>query len=155
MPSSMKQRAFSQKLVGPPHLRYYAAYRLAAWQPRGVLNDLLLDEIVAWVLGTEKVATVPFNRFVDLTQLTMIKVTINHIFTVAGDRRTKYAGPAPVKSAFFSDKLAGFGVARMYEALMEGSLVRARAFRKRAAAAAWLGVPVEVLELKDVPLEAD
>jgi hypothetical protein len=150
----MKQRTLSHKLIGLPHLRYYAAYRLAAWQPHGVLSDLVLDEIASWVLGTEKLATAPFNRFIDLTQLTRIKLTINHVFTVARERRTKYAGGAPVKSAFFCDKVVGFGVARMYEALMAGSPIRARAFRKRAAAAAWLGVPVEVLELKDVPLEA-
>ncbi|HMG06819.1 MAG TPA: hypothetical protein VK581_15280 [Chthoniobacterales bacterium] len=151
----MKQKVSSRKLIGPPHLRYYPVYRLAAWQPHGVLSDLLLDEIAAWILGTEKVARLPFNRFIDLSQLTLIRLTINHIFTVAGERRAKYAGQTPVKSAFFCDKVVGFGVARMYEALMAGSFIRARAFRKRAAAAAWLEVPVEVLELKDVPMEAD
>jgi hypothetical protein len=59
-----------------------------------------------------------------------------------------------VKSAFFCDKFVGFGMARMYEALMEGSSIDARAFRDRAEAAAFLGVPQQVLE--DIqPLQSD
>jgi hypothetical protein len=34
---------------------------------------------------------------------------------------------------------------------MKETLINARAFRDRATAAAWLGVPVEVLKLEDRP----
>jgi hypothetical protein len=33
----------------------------------------------------------------------------------------------------------------MYESLMEGAMIQVRAVRTRAAAAEWLGVPMDVL----------
>jgi len=50
----------------------------------------------------------------------------------------------------FHDWVA-FGIASMYESLMEDTLIEARAFRDLAAAAEWLAVPVDVLTLKDEP----
>ncbi len=57
----------------------------------------------------------------------------------------------PVKSALFSEDWIGFGIACMYEGLMKGTLIEARAFRDRAKAAVWLGVPAEILKLEDTP----
>jgi hypothetical protein len=39
----------------------------------------------------------------------------------------------------------------MYESLMKETLIDARAFRDRATAAVWLGVPGEILKLEDRP----
>jgi len=39
----------------------------------------------------------------------------------------------------------------MYEGLMKESPIDARAFRDRAKAAVWLGVPEEILKLEDRP----
>ena len=35
----------SRIIPGPTHLRQYPAHNLVAWQPQGVLDDQLLDEI--------------------------------------------------------------------------------------------------------------
>ena len=35
----------SRIIPGPAHLRQYPAHDLVAWQPQGVLDDQLLDEI--------------------------------------------------------------------------------------------------------------
>jgi hypothetical protein len=35
----------SMIIPGPAHLRQYPAHDLVAWQPQGVLDDRLLDEI--------------------------------------------------------------------------------------------------------------
>jgi hypothetical protein len=51
----------------------------------------------------------------------------------------------------FSDDWVGFGVALLYESLMKETLIDARAFRDRANAAVWLGVPAEILKLEDKP----
>ena len=51
-----------------------------------------------------------------------------------------------VRSAFFADTTVGFGIARLYEELMHGAAIQVRAFRDRAAAAEWLGVPVRLLQ---------
>jgi hypothetical protein len=106
-------RASPKATQDPPHLRYYPAHRLIGWQSHGVLDDSLLDEIVAWAVVAENTSPLPFNRFVDLTCLTRISLQIGHVFSIARKRREDYKGLAPVRAAFFSDKAVGFGVARL------------------------------------------
>ena len=56
-----------------------------------------------------------------------------------------------MKSALFSEDWITFGIAQLYEMLMKGTPIDARAFHDRAKAAAFLGVPAEVLKLEDKP----
>jgi hypothetical protein len=143
-------RAISKALPGPPFLRHYPAYRLVAWQPQGTLDDLMLDQIGEWLVDIEK-GSVPFKRFVDLSQLTNVAVRTRHVFEFARKRTEQFTGVEPVRTALFCDDWVGFGIARLYESLMENTLIEARAFRDLARAAEWLGIPVDVLTLKDEP----
>jgi hypothetical protein len=142
--------AISKNLPGPPFLRHYPAYELVAWQPQGTLDDLMLDEIAEWLLVIEKVAR-PFKRFVDFSRLTTVAVRTRHVFKFARKRREQFAGVAPVRTALFSDDWVSFGIACIYESLMEDTPIEARAFRERRWAADWLSVPVDILTLKDEP----
>ena len=137
-------------LPGPAHLWQYPGHNLIAWQPRGVLDDRLLDEIGEWLCTIEK-ASPPEKRFVDFSQLTEVAVRTNHLFEFARKRAEQFAGITPVKSALFSKDWVGFGIARMYESLMRGTPIDVRAFRDRVTAAIWLDVPAEVLNLEDKP----
>ena len=56
-----------------------------------------------------------------------------------------------MRTALYSDEWVGFGIARLYESLMEHTPIKARAFRDLAGAAEWLSVPAKVLTLKDEP----
>jgi hypothetical protein len=114
------------------------------------MHDRLLDEIGEWVCHIEKVL-VPFNRFVDFSRLTSVAVRTNHVFEFARKRVEQFAGVTPVKSALFSENWVGFGIALLYENLMEETPIDAQAFRDRAKAAVWLGVPAEILKLEDKP----
>jgi hypothetical protein len=87
----------------------------------------------------------PFDRYTDFTRLSAIRLKVGHAFQIAQRRRTGYAGAKPVRSAFYSDTVVGFGIARLYEALMEGGPILVRAFHSRAEAAEWLGVRSEIL----------
>jgi hypothetical protein len=126
-----------------PHTRYYPEWRLLTWHPRGLFDDALADKILGAVGSEEHVEEVPFHRYTDFSGLTHIRLKVGHVFDVAKLRR---GVSEPVKSAFFSDTTVGLGIARMYEALMEEAIIQVRAFRERAAAAEWLGVPLEVLQ---------
>jgi hypothetical protein len=137
-------------LPEPAHLWQYPAHDLVVWQPHGVLNDHLLDEIGEWICTIEK-ASVPEKRFVDFSRLTEVAIRTNHLFEFARKRAEQFAGITPVKSALFSKDWVGFGIARMYESLMRGTPIDARAFRDRVAAAIWLDVPAEILKLEDKP----
>ena len=137
-------------IPGPAHLRQYPAHDLVAWQPQGVLDDHLLDEIGEWLCDIEK-ACAPLKRFVDFSRLTSVAVRTKHVFAFARKRAEQYPGVTPVKSALFSKDWVGFGIARMYESLMKGTPIDARAFRDRVTAALWLDVPAEILNLEDKP----
>lgn len=140
----------SRIIPGPTPLRQYPAYDLVAWQPQGVLDDQLLDEIGEWLCHIEK-ASVPFKRFIDFSRLTSVAVRTTHVFAFARQRAAQFAGFTPVKSALFSEDWVCFGIAVMYENLMKGTPIDARAYRDRANAAIWLGVPGEILKLEDKP----
>lgn len=140
----------SKALPGPHDLRYYPAYKFVAWQPRGVLDDVLLEAIGEWLVAVEK-AFPPFKRYVDLSQLSSVAVRTRHVFRFAQKRAAEFASDEPIRSAIYCDDWVGFGIARLYESLMEHTMIKVRAFRERAGAAHWLGVPAEVLMLSDEP----
>ena len=130
------------------HLWQYPTHDLIAWQPQGVMDDRLLDGIGEWLCAIEETSP-PSKRFVDLSRLTMVAVRTSHVFKFARKRAEQFGGVTPVKSALFSEDWVGFGIARLYESLMKETLIDARAFRDRAKAAVWLGVPAEILKLDD------
>jgi len=132
--------------------RFHAGHRLVTWHPHGVLDDDLLDEIAHFTQTLEQIAEAPFDRYTDLSGLAEIHLSIGHVFDIAEERRDARSGLPLVKSALFCDKVIGFGMARMYEALMKGSAIDVRAFRDREIAAGWLGVPPEVLDYLDEPV---
>src|SRR6478736_701409 len=140
----------SKIIPGPADLLHYPAHNLVAWQPQGVLDDQLLDEIGEWLCHIEK-ASAPFKRFVDFSRLTSVAVRTKHVFAFARKRAKQFAGVTPVKSALFSDDWVSFGIALLYESLMKETPIEAQAFRDRAKAAVWLGVPAEILKLEDKP----
>ena len=129
---------------------YYPVHRLIAWQPQGTLDDLMLDQIADWLGDTEKVFP-PFKRFVDFSQLTSIAVRTRHVFEFARKRAEQFTGVEPVQTALFADDWVCHAIARLYESLMEDTLIEARAFKDLARAAEWLGIPVDVLTLKESP----
>ena len=139
----MNEQPLSALLKTFPHTRYYPEWQLLTWHPRGLFDDALADRLIEVIGSEERVEKVPFHRYADFSGLTHIRLKVGHVFDVAKLRR---GVSEPVKSAFFSDTTVGLGIARMYEALMEGAIIRVRAFRERAVAAEWLGVPVEILQ---------
>ena len=143
--------AISTSLPGPDFVRYYPVHRLIAWQPQGTLDDLMLDQIADWLGDTEKVFP-PFKRFVDFSQLTSVAVRTRHVFEFARKRAEQFPGVEPVQTALFADDWVCHAIARLYESLMEDTLIEARAFKDLARAAEWLGIPVDVLTLKDEPV---
>ncbi len=154
MPDNSELSPASKAVPGPAYLRRYPAHDLVAWQPQGVLDGDLIDEIGEWLCATEKTSA-QFKRFVDFSRLAEVAVRTSHVFTFARERAEQFPGRTAVKSALFSEDWIGFGMACMYEGLMKGTLIEARAFRDRAKAADWLGVPAEVLKLEDTPAALD
>lgn len=136
----------SSLLSAFPGVRFHPDFQLITWHPHGTLDDNLLDGIAAFIeMREHEVTAPPFHRYADLSGLTDIHLKIGHVFEVAYRRRRSVADLPTVKSAIFSDKIVGFGMARMYETLMEGAAVQVRAFRERQAVAEWLEVSSDLL----------
>ena len=140
----MKSPQLADFLKAFPSARYHSKERLLTWRPLGTFDDALADEVIALLELDETFENVPFHRYTDLSLLRDIRLKIGHVFEIVEHRRMV---GEPVRSAFFGDTVVGFGVARMYETLMEGAAIHVRAFRDRAATAEWLGVPVQLLQL--------
>lgn len=148
--SNSKAPTISRHISGPPFLRHYVTYDLVAWQPRGTLDDVMLDQIAQWLVTIEK-GVILLRRFIDFNELTGVAITTDHLFEFALKRAKEFPGKEAVRTALFCEEWVGFGIARMYESLMQETLIEARAFRDRNHAAEWLKIPGNVLELKDEP----
>jgi len=111
--------------------------------PRGVLNEAFADQVIKFIEMEESIQEAPFDRYVDLSGLTHIRIGIDHIIYTARRRRT---AKQPAKSALFADNPMSFGVAHPYELLMYDAMIEVRAFKERTAAAQWLEVPLKTLE---------
>ena len=78
-------------------------------------------------------------------------VRTSHVFKLRAGERSNSPESGPCELRCFSDDWVAFGIASVYESLMEDTLIEARAFRDLAGVAEWLAVPVDVLRLKDEP----
>jgi hypothetical protein len=123
---------------------------LLIWQPEGVFDEELGNRMLEFMEREERTGTQPFHRYADLTRITDIRLRFGHTFQVAERRKALYPGK-PVKAAIYCEWVVGYGLARMYEALMEGGPIEVRVFRERDAAAEWLGVPLSYLDLPEPP----
>src|SRR5262249_36872777 len=92
-----------------------------------------------------------FKRFIDLSQLTEVAISTDHLFEFARNRAKQFPGKTPVRAALFCERWVGFTIAHLYASLMENTLIQACAFRDRSGAAEWLNIPVDVLALEDEP----
>jgi hypothetical protein len=127
-----------------PGTRYYSRLKLTTWHPRGILDEALAEKIVAFIEWEEYIQDAPFDRYTDLSGITEVRTTVEHVIETA--RRRRFVRE-PVKSAFFADNPGTLEVAQMYERLMKDAImIQVRVFSDREAAAGWLGVPPNILE---------
>ena len=129
-----------------PYTRWHPEVRLLAWHPRGILDDELAESALTFIETEERIADGPFDRYVDFSGLTDIRLAFGHTFEIAERRMAAYAGREPVKSAVFCNWIIGQGVARLYAELTKGGLIDVRVFHTRDGAAEWLGVTVDILQ---------
>ena len=138
------QESSPPQLTSFPRVLYYPRIRLLTWHPVGVLDDGLLHRAADFLEAEEAKASEAFNRYVDLNGVTELRIRFGDTLELTERRRASYSGPR-VQSAIFCSRPVGFGVARMYASLMQGSAIEAQAFGERGGAALWLGVPLESL----------
>ena len=129
----------------PAHVLFRKDLSLMLWKPHGILNELLVNEIVAFIDVAEERASKPFNRFADLSALDMVDLNFKLVFHIALHRRRASVPRSPVKSAFYVTSLATAHYAKLHAMLTDYSTLDVALFTERESAAKWLSVPVEVL----------
>jgi len=133
----------------PPHLLFRKELSLVVWKPHGILNEAIVNEIVAFIETAERRALKPFNRFTDLSApaLDMVDLNFNFVFQIALFRRISAGPKPPVKSAFYVTSPAASHYAKLHAMLTDYSPLDVSVHTDLAAAAGWLGVPVEALTI--------
>jgi hypothetical protein len=134
-----------KQLKLPAHVLFRKDLSLILWKPRGVLDQSTVNEIVEFIEAVEKRSSKPFNRFNDLSALDAVDLNFDFVFHVALGRRLSAAPKPAVKSAFYVASEVTTHYAKLHAVLTDYSPLHVALFTDRAAAAEWLGVPLEAL----------
>src|SRR5258705_13774653 len=117
------------------------------WKRHGVRDQELVNGIVAFVQAAEHRSQKPFNRFADLSALDAVDLNFRFVFHIALHRRLAFDSHPPVKTAFYVTSPDAAHYAKLHAMLTDHSPLHVSLFTERAAAAKWLGVPVEALRM--------
>ena len=120
---------------------------LFIWQPRGVLDEPHVEQIIAKLEEIEDEADHPFDRYSDLSKLDAVEVSYAYVFRVSLYRRALYLNRTPVKSAMYVVNLETAEIALTHAKLTLESPLRVRVFNRKGVAARWLGVSDADLEV--------
>ena len=129
----------------PAHVLFRKELSLILWKPHGILDQPLVNEIIAFIETAERRASKPFNRFSDLSDLDMVDLNFKFVFHIALGRRISAAPKPAVKSAFYVTSPSTAHYIKLHAMLTDYSPLDVSLFTDRAAAAKWLGVPEEAL----------
>ena len=132
----------------PAHVLFRKELSLILWKPHGVLNEAVVNKVVAFVDTAEARAGAPFNRFVDLSALDAVDLNFRFVFEIALHRRLTHAPLPPVKAAFYVTSQETTHYAKLHEMLTDYSSLDVDLFTELEAAAKWLEVPVRALMLQ-------
>lgn len=132
----------------PPNVHFNEALGLFLWRPRLIVNEGVVNKVIAFLGAKESMSDKPFSRFSDTTRVDAIDLNFRYIFHVALFRRLSYAGRPPVKSAILVRNEALARYSKMHALLTRGSPLKVKIFEEREVAAKWLGVPLDSLKPK-------
>jgi hypothetical protein len=130
----------------PPDVYFRSEGNLLLWKPRGVLNERIVNQIIAFVRDEEAKSDANKLRFIDSSELTAVDLNFRYVFHVALYRRMSRIGRPTIKSAFYVEDPAFEHYFKLHALLTDHSPLQVRLFKEREDAAKWLNVPVESLQ---------
>src|SRR4030095_5091351 len=99
--SELQIRKPMSDLKFPAHVLFRKELSLMVWKPHGILDQALVNEIVAFVEAAEERAQKPFKRFVTLSALHAVDLNFMFVFHIALHRRLAFDSHPPIKTAFY------------------------------------------------------
>ena len=136
-----------KKIKLPRDVLFHHDLRLMVFRPTGIVTEKVVDRIVAFLEEAEQHAAKPFNRYSDLSQLKAIELDYRYVLRVALHRRSTYAKYPPVKSAFYVTNDEAAQIVEIHATVCDYSPLQVVMFRQLEAAADWLGVTVDDLQM--------
>jgi hypothetical protein len=132
----------------PKNTRCIREANLLLWRPRGTLNEAVVDRILVFLAEQESKFGRPFNRFTDMSAVEEVDLSFKYIFHIALYRRLSRLGRAPVRSAFLVTNPEVARYIKLHALVTDYSPLKVAMFKERKAAAKWLGVDVELLQIE-------
>ena len=129
----------------PADVTFIEDASLFIWRPHSVLNQAVVNEILAFVGDQEGKFGRSFNRFTDMSALDAVDLTFKYVFHVALFRRLSRRGREMVKSAFLVTDPEIAHYIKLHAIMTDHSPLKVAMFKEFEPAAKWLGVPVELL----------
>lgn len=132
----------------PAGLECLEDVKLFVWHPRGVLNEAILNKILAFAAAQEGRFGRPFNRFTDLSLIDAVDLTFKYVFHFALYRRLSRIGRETIKSAILVTSPEVARYVKLHALVTERSPLQVKMFKDYGAAAKWLEVSPESLQLR-------
>lgn len=125
----------------PLKIHFNPTYRLAICRSEEVFGGEHTEQLLNFLLPFESSNPEPFNRLLDLTLVTEIRISGPAIYEYARARRKATANLPPFRTAIIAPDPSAEEVALIYATLMDGSRIQVGIFRDITSAADWLCVP--------------
>jgi len=126
---------------------FHPDLNLMVWQPRGILDESHVEQLISLLEHTEDEAERPFNRYTDLSRLDAVELTFAYVLQASLYRRLVYGEHSIVKSAFYAVSRATAQLALTHATITSDSPLQVKVFLRKSSAAKWLGVSDTELEL--------
>lgn len=109
-------------------------------RPEGTFDYDLAREIIEGIERREEESDGWFDRFVDVTMLDGISLSLNEVKQLAQRRREYNPNQGRVKAAFLAKGALAFATARIYEMFLRSERIEVRVFSTLEDAAGWLEI---------------
>ena len=139
----------------PPDIEFHEDIRLLVYSPRGLVNEAAMNKVLTALEDLEAKLQEPFNRFTDTLAADEIELNFEYVIKFSLHRRLSYAGHPPVKSAILATDSTMIHYGKLHALLTQGSPIKVRIFQELDAAAAWLEVPIDLLQAQGASKKAE
>ena len=112
----------------------------------GELNTSLANEWVEKLEEQEAVSSSTLHRFYDVRDINAVHLSFDDLWSIAQRRLASYKTGDENLSAFWVSTPLNYGVARMYQALTDGTPFKIEVLYKIEEVAEFLGVDKNILE---------
>jgi len=135
------------KLRLPKHMIFHHDLNLMVFRPKGVLTEKRIDKDIEMFEAAEDQHEKPFNRFTDLSNVKEIRLGFQQVFRISLHRRLRYGNRPAIQSAFYVITDEAARIVRTHAFLTDYSPIQVQMFDDLSAAAEWLGVAAEDLQM--------